>query len=59
MLTRYKKQRKALKNSCERCQNLSQDEKTKSANVVVIDIEIFLKKKKKKINMVVNDIEIF
>ena len=48
MLTRYKKQRKALKNSCERCQNLSQDEKTKSANVVVIDIEIFLKKKKKK-----------
>ena len=29
MLTRYKKQRKALKNSCERYQNLSQDEKNK------------------------------
>ena len=34
--------------------------KTKSANMLVSDIEIFLKKKKKKgVNMVVNDLRIF
>ena len=34
--------------------------KTKSANMLVSNIEIFLKKKKKRnVNMVVNDIKIF
>ena len=40
-----KKQRKASKKVWERYQNLSQEEKTKSINMPINDIEIFLKKK--------------
>ena len=44
----------------ERYQNFSEEEKTESFNMVMSDIEIFLKKKKKRnVNMVVNDIKIF
>ena len=45
------------KRARERYQNLSGEEKTKSTNMFVSDIEIFLKKKKKRsVNMVVSDI---
>ena len=41
-------------------QNLSEEEKTKSKNMVMNNTEIFLKKKvAKSISMVVNDVEIF
>ena len=33
--------------------------KTKSANMLVNDVDIFLKKKKRSVNMVVNNIKIF
>ena len=53
-----KKQRKAFKKACERYQNLSEEKKTKSAYMLVSDIEIFLKKKKRRsVNMVVNNIK--
>ena len=48
------------KEVCERYQNLSEEEKTESTNMLVSDIETFLKKKKKRgVNMVVADIRIF
>ena len=64
MLTRFYKQNKnkekLSKKVRERYQNLSEEEKTKSANMLVSDTEIFLKKKKKRSNnMVVNNIKIF
>ena len=41
-------------------QNLSEEDKKKSQNIVVKDMEIVLKKKKtKSVDMFVNDIEIF
>ena len=44
----------------ERHQNLSDEEKTKSENMVLNDIKTFLEKNKtKSINMLVKDIEIF
>ena len=61
MSTRYyqKKQTKASKKTCERYQNFS-ERKKKGANMLLNDIEIFLRKKKtKSFNMVVNNIEIF
>ena len=55
MLTRgYQKNKERFsKEAGERYQNLSEEEKIKSANILVRDIEIFLKKKIK------NDIKIF
>ena len=40
-------------------QNISKEKKTKSINMLVSDIEIFLKKKKKRVNMVVNERRVF
>ena len=56
-----KKNRKSLsKKARERYQNLSEEKKTKSANMLVSNIETFLEKKKKRSgNMVGNDIKIF
>ena len=56
----YKKKDKLSKKVCERYQSLSDEEKNKKANMLMSDIEIFLKKKKKKSshNVVVNDIKI-
>ena len=61
MLTGYyqKNKERLSKNACERHQNLSKEKKTKGTNMLVSDIEIFLKKKKKSVNMVVNDLKIF
>ena len=43
----YQKDKERLqKNACERYQNLSEEEKTKRENIVVNNIEIFLKMKK-------------
>ena len=56
----YQKKEKLSKKARGRYQNLSEEEKTKSTNMLVSDIEIFLKKKKKRnVNMVVNDIKNF
>ena len=57
----YQKYKEKLsKNAHERYQNLSEKKTTKSANMLVSDIEIFLKKKNKRsVNMVVSDIRIF
>ena len=62
MLTGYdqKNIERLSKKACERYQNLSEEEKTKSTTMLVSDIEIFLRKKKERsVNMVVNDIKIF
>ena len=62
MLKNYyqKCKEKLQKEARERYENLSEEKKAKSANMIVSDIEIFLKKKKKRsVNMVVNDIKIF
>ena len=57
----YQKSKEQLwKKPRERYQNPSEEEKIKRKNMVVNDIEIFLKKKKtKSINMVVSNTEIF
>ena len=48
------------KKTSERYQNLSEEEKTKSTNMLVSDIEIVLKNKKKRsVNMFMNNIKIF
>ena len=54
ILTRYFQQqkKKGLKKACEKCQGLSEEEKT-SINKLMNNIEIFLKKKKQKIVSVV------
>ena len=55
-----KKQRKASKEARETNQNLSEEKKTKSINMLMNDKEIFLKKEKtKSANMAVKDIEFF
>ena len=57
----YEKNKEKLQNEAhERYQNLSEGKKNiKSANMLVIDIADFLKKKKKRsVNIVVNDIRI-
>ena len=56
-----KKQKKKLsKKVYERYQNLSEEKKTKSANIIMTGIEIFLKKKTKRSkNIVMKDIRIF
>ena len=56
MINKYyqKHKEKLRKKARERYQNLSEDEKAKSINMLLSGIEIFLKKKKKRnINMVV------
>ena len=51
----YRKHKEKL---WKRYQNFSGEKKTKSANMLMSDIEIFLKKKKKRsVNMVVNYIK--
>ena len=53
-----KNKRTLSKKAREMYQNLSKEKKDKNANMLVSDIEIFLKKKKKgRINMVVSDIK--
>ena len=46
------KKKKGLKKACEKCQGLSEEEKT-SINKLMNNIEMFLKKKKQKIVSVV------
>ena len=57
----YKKSKgKLQKEACKRYQSLSEEGKDKSANMLLRNIEIFVKKEKKRsANMVVNDIRIF
>ena len=51
----YQKSKERLpKKARERYQNLSEEEKSKSANLLMSGIEVFLKKKKKR-----SDIKIF
>ena len=51
-----KNQERISKKACERYQNLSEEEKGKSTNIFVGDIDIFLKKKKKgSVNRVVKN----
>ena len=51
-----KNQERISKKACERYQNLSEEEKEKSTNIFVGDIDIFLKKKKKgSVNRVVKN----
>ena len=51
--------KKLQKKACERYQNVSEEEKGKSKNMIVSDIKIFEKMKKKKCsNMVVSEIKI-
>ena len=51
-----KNQERISKKACERYQNLSEEEKEKSTNIFVGDIDIFLKKKKKRsVNRVVKN----
>ena len=60
MLTGHYQKKKLSKKADERYRNFSEEERDKSTNMLVSDIEIFLKKKKKRnVNMVVNDIKIF
>ena len=62
MVNKYyqKHKEKLRKEAHERYQNLSEEEKTKSINMLISGIEIFLEKKKKRnLNMVVKDIRIF
>ena len=62
MVNKYyqKHKEKLRKEARERHQNLSEENKRKSINMLVSGIEIFLKKKKKgNVNMVVNKIRIF
>ena len=48
------------KEACERYENLSGEEKTKSEKRLVKDIKVFLKEKKKKsVSIVANAIKIF
>ena len=56
----YKKSKEKLqKEVCERYQSLSEEEKVKSGNMLLRDIEIFVKtEKKRSASMVVNDIRI-
>ena len=55
-----KKQRKDSKNANEGYQDLSEERRTESVNMLVDDIEIFLKKTKtKSVDMVPNNTKIF
>ena len=55
-----KNKERLSKKTPESYQNLSKEEKTESANMLVSDMEIFLKKKKKgSTNMVANDTKSF
>ena len=57
----YKKNKERLsKKICESYQNLSEEEKTKSVNILMSDKKIFLKKKRRRsVNMVVTNIKFF
>ena len=54
MLTGYyqKNKERLSKKARERYQNLSEEQNSKSTNILVSDIEICLKKKEKSVNMI-------
>ena len=56
----YQKPKKSFKKKHVKGTKIFLKKMTKSANMLMSDIEIFLKKKKKRsVNMVVNDVRIF